>query len=103
MAEYTEEVRGILSLPLYDAETCRPLVEQVNESDAWSRAEVSLLNEGGYRSVVMEERSASVFAPLCGKAVIFPSTYLHRAEPVTRGRKYVIVSRLTGRQPIRRI
>jgi hypothetical protein len=189
MAEYTEEVRGVLSLPLYDAETCRALVEQVNAAGAWRRAEVSLLDEGGYRSVVMEERSASVFAPSaeseaarlfdakmngvvkplvkrvwgvemaahsamhlvrylpgdyyhthtdvtledpyryfsvvcylnndfegghtafpdlghavaprCGKTVVFPSTYLHRAEPVTRGKKYVIVSWLTGRPPVR--
>ena len=190
MVEYTEEVRGILSLPLYDAETCRALVEQVNASGAWRQAEVSLLDEGSYRSIVVrEERSASVFAPSaeseaaslfdakmdavikplvkrvwgveldahsamhlvrylpgdyyhahtdvthedpyryfsvvcylnddfegghttfpdlshavaprCGQAVIFPSTYLHRAEPVTRGEKYVIVSWLTGRPPVR--
>lgn len=40
-------------------------------------------------------------APGRGKAVIFPSTYLHRAEPVTSGEKYVLVSWLTGRLPVR--
>lgn len=40
-------------------------------------------------------------APGRGKAVIFPSTYLHRAEPVTSGEKYVLVSWLVGRLPVR--
>ncbi len=190
MTEYTEEVRGILSLPLYDAEECRALIEQAGAAGAWQQAEVALLDEGGYQSaVVSKERSASVFAlsaeseavrrfnakmeaiikplvkcvwgvemtshtpahlvrylpgdyyhehtdvtledpyryfsvvcylnddfeggrtafpdlkhsvaPRRGQAVIFPSTYLHRAEPVTRGEKYVMISWLTGRQPIR--
>lgn len=39
--------------------------------------------------------------PRCGKAVIFPATYLHCAEPVTRGEKYIIVSWLTGPPPTR--
>lgn len=42
-----------------------------------------------------------VVAPARGKAVVFPSTYLHRAEPVTSGEKYVLVSWLTGRLPVR--
>ena len=189
MTEYKEEVRGILSLPLYDAEACRALIEHAGEAGAWQQAEVALLDEGGYRNVIREERSASVFAlnpesevvrqfdakmdgiikplvkrvwgvemsahtpahlvrylpgdyyhehtdvtdeepyryfsvvcslnddleggrtsfpdldysvaPRCGTAIIFPSTYLHRAEPVTRGEKYVMISWLAGRQPIR--
>jgi predicted 2-oxoglutarate/Fe(II)-dependent dioxygenase YbiX len=40
-------------------------------------------------------------APRCGKAVIFPATYLHCAEPVTSGEKYILVSWLTGPPPTR--
>jgi predicted 2-oxoglutarate/Fe(II)-dependent dioxygenase YbiX len=40
-------------------------------------------------------------APCRGKAIVFPSTYLHRAEPVTSGEKYVLVSWLTGKFPPR--
>ncbi|HEV7377822.1 MAG TPA: 2OG-Fe(II) oxygenase [Pyrinomonadaceae bacterium] len=39
--------------------------------------------------------------PRCGKAVIFPATYLHCAEPVTSGEKYILVSWLTGPTPTR--
>jgi predicted 2-oxoglutarate/Fe(II)-dependent dioxygenase YbiX len=39
--------------------------------------------------------------PRCGKAVIFPATYLHCAEPVTSGEKYILVSWLTGPPPTR--
>ncbi len=38
--------------------------------------------------------------PESGKAILFPSSYLHGAEPVTRGEKYVLISWLTGRPPI---
>ena len=40
-------------------------------------------------------------SPQGGKAVIFPSTYLHCAEPVISGEKYVLVSWLTGPPPVR--
>jgi len=39
--------------------------------------------------------------PRAGKAVVFPSTYLHRADPVIHGEKYVIVSWITGTPPIK--
>lgn len=39
--------------------------------------------------------------PRAGKAVVFPSSYLHGAEPVTSGEKYVVVSWLTGPPPVR--
>jgi predicted 2-oxoglutarate/Fe(II)-dependent dioxygenase YbiX len=39
--------------------------------------------------------------PKTGTAVIFPSTYLHRGEPVLTGQKYILVSWLTGEYPIR--
>lgn len=39
--------------------------------------------------------------PQKGKAVLFPSTYLHRAEPVLEGTKYILVSWLTGPKPLR--
>lgn len=38
--------------------------------------------------------------PKKGMAVIFPSTYLHRAEPVMTGQKYILISWLTGENPI---
>jgi hypothetical protein len=38
--------------------------------------------------------------PEIGKAILFPSSYLHTAEPVTRGEKYVLVSWLTSSPPI---
>ena len=44
----------------------------------------------GYRAV-----------PECGKAIIFPSTYLHSAEPVVAGEKYVLVTWLLGPVPIK--
>jgi hypothetical protein len=40
-------------------------------------------------------------APGRGKAIVFPSTYVHRAEPVMSGEKYVLVSWLTGQRPVR--
>ena len=38
--------------------------------------------------------------PECGKAILFPSTYFHRGEPVTRGEKYVLVTWILGPIPI---
>lgn len=38
--------------------------------------------------------------PQKGSAVIFPATYLHRGEPVVVGQKYILVSWLTGEDPI---
>ena len=38
--------------------------------------------------------------PKKGMAVIFPSTYPHRSEPVLSGQKYILVSWLTGENPI---
>lgn len=37
--------------------------------------------------------------PQCGKAILFPSSYLHRGEPVTSGEKYILVSWITGPVP----
>ena len=34
--------------------------------------------------------------PQSGKAILFPSRYLHGGEPVTRGEKYILVSWITG-------
>lgn len=54
--------------------------------------------EGGQTSFPQLNYSIS---PRSGKAVIFPATYLHCAEPVSSGEKYVLVSWLTGPQPTR--
>jgi hypothetical protein len=37
--------------------------------------------------------------PQSGKAILFPSGYLHGGEPVTSGEKYIIVSWITGPGP----
>jgi hypothetical protein len=39
--------------------------------------------------------------PQSGKAIIFPSTYLHSAEPVLEGEKFVLVTWLLGPVPIK--
>lgn len=38
--------------------------------------------------------------PQCGKAIIFPSEYLHQANPVISGSKYVIVTWIVGPIPV---
>lgn len=190
MIEYTEEIAGILALPLYDARECRSIIEHARGVDTWADAKVSASVEGGFNPATRPEaRRASVLAPAreseigrafdekmesvikplvkkvwgvsinqhsethfvryspgnyyrphsdtgvhrtdryftviaylnddfeggktsfpelnysvaprCGKAVIFPATYMHCAEPVTCGEKYVLVSWLTGPPPVR--
>ena len=39
--------------------------------------------------------------PQAGKAILFPSTYLHGSEPIINGRKFVIVSWIEGPVPIK--
>ena len=39
--------------------------------------------------------------PQAGKAILFPSTYLHGSEPIISGRKFVIVSWIEGPVPIK--
>lgn len=38
--------------------------------------------------------------PRTGKAIVFPATYLHGAEPVLSGKKYVLVTWLIGCEPV---
>ncbi|MGA8311890.1 MAG: 2OG-Fe(II) oxygenase, partial [Terriglobales bacterium] len=40
-------------------------------------------------------------APAAGKTLVFPSRYLHCAEPVTRGEKFVFITWLCGPPPIK--
>lgn len=54
--------------------------------------------DGGKTSFPAFNYSAT---PRRGQALVFPSKYLHRAEPVTRGEKLVLVSWLTGPAPVR--
>jgi hypothetical protein len=54
--------------------------------------------EGGQTSFPFLDYAAT---PLRGKAIIFPSKYLHRAEPILDGEKYVLVSWVLGPTPIR--
>jgi hypothetical protein len=53
--------------------------------------------EGGETSFSQFGYSVS---PQPGMAVVFPATYVHRAERLTSGEKYIIVSWLNGQQPI---
>jgi len=39
--------------------------------------------------------------PVAGKAIVFPSHYLHASVPVVTGEKFVIVSWLRGPEPIK--
>jgi predicted 2-oxoglutarate/Fe(II)-dependent dioxygenase YbiX len=42
-----------------------------------------------------------VATPQSGKAIVFPSNYLHGSEPVTSGEKFVLVSWINGPRPVR--
>lgn len=39
--------------------------------------------------------------PEAGKAILFPSNYLHGSEPVIKGRKFVLVSWIEGPAPVK--
>ncbi|HEX8493850.1 MAG TPA: 2OG-Fe(II) oxygenase [Pyrinomonadaceae bacterium] len=49
--------------------------------------------EGGATRFPSLDYSAT---PRCGKAILFPSTYLHGGEPVKSGEKHILVSWITG-------
>lgn len=49
--------------------------------------------EGGRTSFPTLNHSV---VPQKGKAIVFPATYLHRAEPVIAGTKYILVTWLVG-------
>jgi prolyl 4-hydroxylase len=190
MIEYTEEIKGILAVELYQPSACRAIIERAKEVDAWAEAKVSERAGSLFNPATRPDaRRASVLAParesdvrrefdekmeaiikplvkeiwkaelkqhsethfvryapghyytphsdtglnrtdryftvICylnddfeggqtsfpqlnysvtpraGKAVIFPATYLHCAEPVVRGEKFILVSWLTGTPPVR--
>ena len=52
---------------------------------------------GGHTSFPGLEFSAT---PEAGKAIVFPSNYLHCSEVVTRGEKFVLVSWINGPAPV---
>ena len=54
--------------------------------------------EGGHTTFPALRHS---FAPRAGRALLFPAAYLHRAEPVVAGEKYVVVTWLCGPPPVR--
>ena len=62
---------------------------------------VCYLNDGfaGGRTVFPALRYAS--APEPGKAIVFPSTYVHYAEPVIGGEKFILASWVLGPPPRR--
>src|SRR5918911_2862899 len=189
MLEYTEEIKGILAVQLYEAGACRSIVESAKQVDDWTDAKVAAREAAGVFNPATKPgtRRASVLAPNleseirrefdakmesiikplvhqvwnvdikrhsethfvryapgnyytphsdtglhrtdryfttlcylnddfeggetrfpklnyqvkpgCGKAVVFPATYLHSAEPVLSGEKYVLVSWLIGPPP----
>jgi predicted 2-oxoglutarate/Fe(II)-dependent dioxygenase YbiX len=70
----------------------------LNRTDRYFTA-ICYLNEdftGGHTSFPQLNHSVT---PRCGKAIIFPATYLHCAEPVHSGEKYILVSWLTAPPP----
>jgi hypothetical protein len=190
MPSYKEEIKGLVSVQLYNAAACNSLIKHVNHTNGWSEAAIGEETGETYQSAVRPEyRAAFAFTPpsrskiqkefdlkiktivrplvrevwrrdfkrlegthlvrylpggfyvshadagldvndryftiLCylnenfsggqtsfptldfavtpqtGKAIIFPATYIHRAEPVLKGRKYILVSWLTASDPIR--
>jgi predicted 2-oxoglutarate/Fe(II)-dependent dioxygenase YbiX len=189
MPAYVEEIRGVLTIQLYDAASCDRITKYAERANDWAAASVGEASEGRYASAVRPEyRVASTFSPspesavirglrakvndvlepllkrvwrtdlnqltdthivrytpggfyvahadggldlsnryftvLCylnddfqggrtsfplfsysvtpqkGKTILFPSTYIHRAEPVVAGTKYVLVSWLRGPDPL---
>jgi predicted 2-oxoglutarate/Fe(II)-dependent dioxygenase YbiX len=62
---------------------------------------VCYLNEGFGGGQTGFPRLGYSVEPVAGRAVIFPSNFIHRAEPVTKGKKLVIVTWLTGPPPVR--
>lgn len=54
--------------------------------------------EGGHTSFPSLDYSA---APRRGKAIVFPSEYVHRACPVLSGEKFVLVSWVLGPVPVK--
>ncbi len=188
MIAHVEEITGLFSLQLYEAQACDAMVRYAEKCRDWSDAAIGEDRDGNYQSAVRPEyRFASTFSPsersamkrefdskvtnafgpiirttwrsdpgrhagthivryqpggfyvshadagldlndryftvLCylnddfrgghtsfptlgfsvtpqkGKAVLFPSTYVHRAEPVLEGNKYILVSWLMGPEP----
>jgi hypothetical protein len=190
MASYLEEIRGIVSLQLFDAATCHRMVKFVNAQNSWEAAAIVEQSGDSFSSAIRSEyRSALAYTPptdseilnefdekirrvvrplICarwgrdfkrhdgthfvryspggyymshadaeldqtdryftvvcylnedfrgghtsfptlkfsvtpqiGKTIVFPATYIHRAEPVLKGRKYILVSWLVAPDPIR--
>lgn len=63
--EHTEEIRGILSLQLYDPSACDSIVEGVRELSDWSEARVSARQQDGsfHSAFNPHTRSASAYTP----------------------------------------
>jgi predicted 2-oxoglutarate/Fe(II)-dependent dioxygenase YbiX len=188
MVTYVEEIRGVLSLQMYDTLSCETIIAYAEKSNAWSAATIGKEDGGNHLSEVRPHyRAASSFSPaqksplqrnlarkvnellcplineawrtdlkrhtdthvvrylpggfyvthadtgldldyryftvLCylnedfqggqtcfptlnfsvtpqkGKGIVFPATYLHRAEPVMQGTKYILVTWLSGPDP----
>lgn len=188
---YTEEVSGVLAVPLYDLDSCRSIIQQAKALPGWGAAKVGVEKDDDFygaavepetrlaltctpasKSEIIREFSQKMnsivkplvkkfwgvnlkrhadthlvrytpgnfyaphtdagadvndryftvlcylndsfwggqttflslnhsVAPQCGKAIVFPSTYVHCAEPVKKGEKYILVSWLIGTEPIR--
>ena len=190
MVSYDEEIRGLISLQLYSAASCKSIIRYGEHNNGWADATIGEEQGDSYGSAVRPEyRAAQALTPpvqsrirkqfdrkvktiirplikqlwradlkrhsgthlvryspggfyvshadagldmndryftvLCylnedfkggqttfptlnftvtpqiGKAIIFPATYIHRAESVLKGRKYILVSWLTGPDPVR--
>jgi hypothetical protein len=190
MSGFVEEIKGVVSVQLYDRASCASIIKYANDNNGWAEATIGEEQGDTYESAVrVEYRSADAYSPpykswirkdfdakaknvikplvkqvwradfkehtdthlvryspggfyvahadagldvsdryftvlcylnenfkggqtsfplldfevtpLTGKAIIFPATYIHRAEPVLKGQKYILVSWLTRSDPIR--
>lgn len=62
---------------------------------------ICYLNEGFAGGHTSFPQLGYSVTPRVGRAIIFPATYLHYAEPILSGEKYILVSWLTGPPPMR--
>jgi predicted 2-oxoglutarate/Fe(II)-dependent dioxygenase YbiX len=103
-ADYTEEVKGIFSLQLYDIESCQKLIAEVKACRRWGAAEVSVEEEARYGSQVEEEtRRASVLdTSLCSGIVRGFNRKVNRViKPLVKQLWSVALPRHTGTHLVR--
>jgi predicted 2-oxoglutarate/Fe(II)-dependent dioxygenase YbiX len=102
--EYAEEVRGVFSVRLYDARSCRAILRRAGASDDWGAAEVSVEEDEGYGSSVEEEtRRASALTPARDSPIVreFDRRMNRVVKPLVRRLWGVGLRRHTGTHLVR--